>query len=180
MWNGSKHASTLLPIFYGTFKLLRNESKDCLGFLDHLGICSKVLTMQFTFQWWKQLEIALLEDYVVQCIFNYYSVVALKLLLHKSSHMRWIIDQGTLRCFRTTFVNHLFFLWCFFMLVFFCIIFYIFTAHLPHAQTVHFKINCTNTQNFDKINAAPIYSHMNWAAMITHSLSPKNFLQMQY
>ncbi len=31
------------PIFYGGFKfLLRNASKDHLGFLDHLGICFDV------------------------------------------------------------------------------------------------------------------------------------------
>ncbi len=46
------------PIFFnGSFKLLlRNPSKDCVDFLDHLGICSKFLDSQFTFQRWKQTE----------------------------------------------------------------------------------------------------------------------------
>ncbi len=39
-----------LPILYGGFKLLRNASKDSLGFLDHLGIGFEIPVPQFTFQ----------------------------------------------------------------------------------------------------------------------------------
>ncbi len=42
------------PIFYGSFKLLWNASKDCLGFLDHMDIYFEVPATQFIFQRWKQ------------------------------------------------------------------------------------------------------------------------------
>ncbi len=54
----AKRASILLTHFFNrSFKLLlQNVSKDCLDFLDNLGIYFGVPAAQFTFQRWKQLE----------------------------------------------------------------------------------------------------------------------------
>ncbi len=81
----AKHALTLFTHFYGGFKLLlQNVSKDCLGFLDYLGICFEVST-QFMFQQWKEPETTLHEVQPAQWMLHHFSVVVLKPLLHKRS-----------------------------------------------------------------------------------------------
>ncbi len=54
-----KHASILSTQFFnrGYKLLLRNASKDRLGFLDHLAFCFKVSPAQLMFQRRKQPEI---------------------------------------------------------------------------------------------------------------------------
>ncbi len=76
------------PIFLMVFQTPSNMSKDRLSFLDHLGICFKVPDPQFTFQWWKQWEITQHEVWAVWWMLLHFSIVALKPLLHKSSHMQ--------------------------------------------------------------------------------------------
>ncbi len=85
-----KHASILSTHFFnGGFKLLlQNKSIDCLGFLDYLNICFKVLAAQCTLQWQKQSEITQYEIWVARWMLDHVNVMAFEPLLYKSSHMR--------------------------------------------------------------------------------------------